>query len=161
MAITANRSLASHMDTDPYLALENILKKDGLKAGLAWLNSRVPHRFTAVYMLDKLVLRSREVVDKEGESATPPVLMEVPLDTSFCQYVLRDGQFATAESGTDKRLDGHPYQGVMGSYVGLPLQGRGEELMGTLCHFDFENRELSDEEFAFLQRVARLLPRYL
>jgi GAF domain-containing protein len=149
------------INADPYLELENILKKDGLKAGLAWLNSRVPHRFTAVYRLDKLVLKSMEVFDKDGASATPPVLAEVPLETSFCQYVLRDGHFATAESATDKRLDGHPYQGVMGSYVGLPLQGSGDSLMGTFCHFDFENHELSDNEFAFLQRVARLLPRYV
>ncbi|MES2402191.1 MAG: GAF domain-containing protein [Pseudomonadota bacterium] len=149
------------MDSNPYVALEEILKKDGLKAGLAWLNSRVPHRFTAVYLLDKLMLSSREVVDKEGESATPPVLLAVPLETSFCQYVLRDGHFVTGESGTDERLDGHPYQGAMGSYVGLPLQARGKELMGTFCHFDFENRELADEEFAFLQRVARLLPRFV
>lgn len=149
------------MTTDPYTALDDILKKQGLKAGLAWLNRRVPHRFTAVYLLDKLVLRSRAVVDKDGDAATPPVLMEVPLETSFCQYVLLDGQFITSESGSDNRLDGHPYQGVMGSYVGLPLQGSGDSLMGTFCHFDFENRELPDEEFLFLQRVARLLPRYV
>ncbi len=149
------------MTKDAYTVLEDILKSGGLQAGLAWLNSRVPHRFTAVYLLDKLVLKNRAVVDKDGEAATPPVLMEVPLETSFCQYVMRDGQFITAESGTDTRLDGHPYQGVMGSYVGLPLQGGGDSLMGTFCHFDFENRELPDEEFAFLQRVARLLPRYV
>lgn len=149
------------MTNDHYTALENILNRDGLKAGLAWLNSRVPHRFTAVYLLDSLVLKSREVVDKDGEAATPPVLMEVPLETSFCQYVLRDGQFITGDSGLDNRLDGHPYQGVMGSYVGLPLQGNADSLMGTFCHFDFENRQLPDDEFAFLQRVARLLPRYV
>lgn len=149
------------MTNDHYTALENILNRDGLKAGLTWLNSRVPHRFTAVYLLDSLVLKSREVVDKDGEAATPPVLMEVPLETSFCQYVLRDGQFITGDSGLDNRLDGHPYQGVMGSYVGLPLQGNADSLMGTFCHFDFENRQLPDDEFAFLQRVARLLPRYV
>ncbi len=149
------------MTKDAYIALEGILKAGGLQAGLAWLNSRVPHRFTAVYLLDKLLLKNRAVVDKDGEAATPPLLMEVPLGTSFCQYVLRDGQFITGDSGVDKRLDGHPFQGVMGSYVGLPLQGSGDSLMGTFCHFDFENRELPDEEFAFLQRVARLLPRYV
>lgn len=58
------------MTNDHYTALENILNRDGLKAGLAWLNSRVPHRFTAVYLLDRLVLKSREVVDKDGEAAT-------------------------------------------------------------------------------------------
>lgn len=149
------------MNNDSYTALEDVLEREGLQAGLAWLNSRVPHRFTAVYLLDKLVLKNRAVVDKDGEAATPPLLMEVPLGTSFCQYVLQDGQFITNESGSDKRLDGHPYQGVMGSYVGLPLQGNADGLMGTFCHFDFENRELPDEEFVFLQRVARLLPRYV
>ncbi|MFC6280691.1 MULTISPECIES: GAF domain-containing protein [Polaromonas] len=149
------------MTSDPYQSLQDLLQKQGLKAGLAFLNDRVPHRFTAVYRLDDMMLRRVELVDKGGSPLEVNGLEAVPLETSFCQFVLRDGQFVTSQSASDTRLDGHPYQGVVGSYIGLPLQGGGDKLFGTFCHFDFSEQPVNDEEFAFLQRVARLLPRYL
>lgn len=141
-------------------ALSSILETHGAAAAIQYLNAGVAHRFTAAYRLDDGILRNLLLSDKQGEIC-PAFLAEVPLATSFCQFVLRDGVFQTGNSATDPRLDGHPYQGVMGSYVGLPLQGNADSLMGTFCHFDFENRQLPDDEFAFLQRVARLLPRYV
>ena len=88
-------------------------------------------------------------------------LQAVPLGESFCQFVLRDGFFRVSRTTGMEALDGHPHQGVMESYVGLPLMSSPDKMFGTLCHFDFAERTLPDEEFAFLQRVARLLPRYL
>lgn len=142
-----------------FTELELVLAQSGRLAGLAFLNRRVDHRFTAIYRLDNAVMKNVDLVDKEGIGM--PDLQEVPLGNSFCQYVLRDGQFLTAGSGADRRLDGHPYQGVVGSYVGLPLLGNDGQLWGTFCHFDMANRPIQDEEFEFLQKVARLLPRYL
>ena len=37
----------------------------------------------------------------------------------------------------------------------------GEDLRGTLCHFDFDPVDVSQEELEFLRRAALLLPRYL
>lgn len=139
--------------------LQLVIEKGGRSAGLAYLNKRVPHRFTAIYRLDHAIMKNVDLVDKEGIGL--PDLQEVPLGNSFCQFVLRDGKFLTADSSGDDRLDGHPYQGVVGSYVGLPLLGNDGELWGTFCHFDIANKPLQDEEFDFLQKVARLLPRYL
>jgi len=139
--------------------LESVLAKGGRAAGLDFLNKRVDHRFTAIYRLDQAIMKNVDLVDKEGVGL--PDLQEVPLGHSFCQFVIRDGQFSTSDSGADKRLDGHPYQGVMGSYVGLPLLGNDGQLWGTFCHFDIASKPLQDGEFDFLQQVARLLPRYL
>lgn len=129
-------------------------------AGLAFLNARVPHRYTAVYRLDGAVLRNVHLFDKEGV-VTPDFLETVPLQDSFCQFVMRDGGFTCNDTAGDRRLDGHKYQGVMGSYHGLPLLDNHGELYGTLCHFDTERHALPDEEFALLQKVARVLPAYL
>ena len=91
-------------------------------AGLAFLNSRVPHRYTGVFRLHEGALRNMFLHDKQGE-IVPEFLQVVPLNDSFCQFTLRDGLFTTQDSSTDQRLDGHKYKGVLLSYVGLPLHG--------------------------------------
>ena len=147
---------------DPYTQLSDSLNTGGLEAGLQFLNQRVDHRFTAVYRLQDMVLHHVELVDKvTDDDFDRGGLQSVPLGDSFCQFVLRDGFFRTSRTTGMEALDGHPYQGVMESYVGLPLMSSPDTMFGTLCHFDFGERPLSDEEFTFLQRVARLLPRYL
>ena len=142
------------------VALRAHLDREGLAGGLRFLNERVPHRFTGVDRLVDGTMHNLGLVDKRGE-ITPEALLAVPLTSSFCQFVLRDGQFASARTGQDARLDGHPYQGVLNTYVGLPLTHTGDDLRGTLCHFDFDPVDVSQEEFEFLRRAALLLPRYL
>lgn len=149
------------MAADPYLQIDSALKTGGLAEGLRFLNGRVEHRFTAIYRLDQLVLRNVQLVDKAPDGFDASALEELPLGDSFCQFVLRDGQFKTSQTSAMGELDGHPYQGVLESYVGLPIMKTATDMFGTLCHFDFGRQPISDEEFALLQKVARLLPRYL
>jgi GAF domain-containing protein len=135
------------------------LEADG-PAALDFLNLRVPHRFSAVYELAGDHLRNLFLYDKQGE-VVPEFLKLVPFEHSFCQFVLRDGMFLTDNSATDRRLEGHPYQGVMQSYHGVPLMDNRGELFGTLCHFDVASHGLSNEEFELLNLAARELPRHL
>jgi len=132
----------------------------GLTAGLMGLNGRVAHRYTALYQLDRETLKNIVLVDKAGE-VRPQFLAEVPLGDSFCQFVMRDGTFLTSNSANEDRLDGHPYKGVMVSYHGVPVIDATGELFGTLCHFDVTEQPFSDEEFAHLQGVARVIGGYL
>ena len=136
-----------------------LLETEG-PAALGYLNARVPHRYTAVYRLADGTLRNIHIYDKLGE-ITPEFLQEVPLQDSFCQFVLKDGMFSTCDCAADSRLDGHKYQGTMGSYHGLPILDNAGELFGTICHFDTERFALSDEEFEVFKQAAKLLPRYL
>lgn len=142
--------------------LTRILDAHGLNAGLTWLNGRVVHRWTAVYRLDGLVMRNLAIVDKQKEVELG-ALAVVPLEDSFCQFTMRDGKFTSHNTGEDNdpRLKGHPYKGVLNSYVGLPLMLNPGTMYGTLCHFDFSAHPVSTGEFEFLQRVARVLPTYL
>lgn len=139
--------------------LRATLLSGGLSAGLDQLNRRVSHRFTAVYRLEGDTLRNVAIVDKLCE-VVPEQLLAVPLGSSFCQFVLRDGVF-TIDGSSDPRLVGHPYEGIVNAYVGLPLMETGGELLGTFCHFDFEPLQITDTEFQFMEKVARELPPFL
>ena len=140
-------------------ALRRILDTGGLAAGLQFLNARVDYRCSAIYRLDKLTMQNVVTYDRTG--AVSNALVAVPLTDSFCQHVIRDGSFATQDSGQDPRLDDNPYQGVVVSYYGLPLMRTPDEIFGTFCHFDYVERSVPDGEIAFLEKVARLLPAYL
>jgi GAF domain-containing protein len=91
----------------------------------------------------------------------PDFLLVVPFRHSFCQFVLRDQAFRTEDSRLDKRLDGHPYQGVVISYHSVPLTTGEGALWGTMSHFDMVAHPLPDGEFELLQQAALALQGHL
>lgn len=146
--------------TAPSIAeYKTLLEREG-PAGLAYLNGRVPHRYTGVFRLQDGQMRNAFLYDKQGE-IVPDFLEVVPLQESFCQFTLKEGLFVTCDSGGDARLAGHKYQGVLLSYCGLPLVDNFGGLYGTICHFDAQAMELPEAEFAFFRQAARVLPAYL
>lgn len=136
------------------------VQQGGLNRGLKYLNDPIAHRYTGVYRLDGSLLKNIELYDKEGE-IKPAFLEEVPLQDSFCQFVLRDGLFRTSDTSKEPMLDGHKYQGVLLSYTGVPIVNRDGELYGTLCHFDALERELSESDFELLKGAAQTIREYL
>lgn len=145
---------------DALLDLNQVLAQQGAQAALAFLNARVPHRFTAANKIADGHMVCVLLHDKAGQ-LQPGAIAKVPLGHSFCQFVMRDGSFCTTHSGDDERLADHPYRGVMLSYCGVPLLDAAGEVAGTLCHMDTQSQLLSDEEFDVFQRAARVLPKYL
>lgn len=129
-------------------------------AGLAFLNARVAHRYTGIFRLHQGALHNTFLHDKQGE-IVPEFLQVVPLADSFCHLTIRDGVFKTSDSTHECDLDGHKYQGVLRSYVGLPLVDSRGGLYGTICHFDEQALGLPDEEFEIFHQAAKLLPGYL
>lgn len=131
-------------------------EEGGLSAALAYLNQGVAHRYTAIYRFEGELLRNVALYDKL-DLVRPDFLLVVPFRHSFCQFVLRDQAFRTEDSRLDKRLDGHPYQGVVISYHSVPLTNEEGALWGTMSHFDMVGHRLPDEEFELLQQAARAL----
>ena len=127
----------------------------GLLGALRYLNARTTFRYTAIYRLDGQMMRNIHLYDRQGEN--PTSLSEVPLGDSFCQFVMRDKGFHTANSADDARLIGHPYQGVINSYFGLPLSRKAGTIYGTFCHFDVEPMMIPDSEIPFLEAVSPVL----
>lgn len=142
------------------LQFDTTCTEKGMGTALALLNSEVPHRFTGVYRATPTAMVLVELLDKDG-APRPDYLAEVPLASSFCQYVLRDGSFLTGNSGTDKRLNGHPYQGVLLAYCGAPIFGTQGIPIGTVCHFDAASCEVSEVQVARLHAAASILANYL
>lgn len=137
------------------------LRERGLEAALEALNSRIPHRYTAVYWLpDPERLVNVALIDKLRQPA-PRNLQSIPYNQSFCQFAIRDGEFRTINSARDARLDGHAYQGVLNSYHAVPLTARSGEILGTLCHFDPVALDLADEDFELLRLFSKIVVPYL
>lgn len=128
--------------------------------GLTWLNRRVPHRYTVVYRFDGEAFYAMALVDKQGE-AMPDLFVRVPFEESFCQFSVGIGQFKTADSMNDHRLDGHMHQATVQSYIGLPLTRPKVGLYGTFCHLDLAPQHISDSEFEFLQQATALIAEHL
>ncbi|MEJ8853336.1 GAF domain-containing protein [Variovorax robiniae] len=135
-------------------------QEGGLQSALAWLNEGVAHRYTAIYRFEGELLRNVALYDKLDQ-VRPEFLLVVPFRHSFCQFVLRDQAFRTEDSRLDKRLDGHPYQGVVVSYHSVPLTTGEGALWGTMSHFDMVGHPLPDEEFELLQQAALALRGHL
>ncbi len=148
------------MNTAEIAHLTSVLRTEGLTAGLALLNKRVPHRYTAVFRFRDGAMHNIAIYDKAGE-VTPEGFAVVPFTDSFCQFVLRDDGFQTSDTAADTRLAGHKYQGVLLSYHGVPLMSNHGDLYGTMCHFDFASLPLEDNEFEYFQKAARVVPSFV
>jgi len=148
------------MTSERLQLLRSTLLDAGIDGCLKLLNQPVEHRYTAVYRLRDATLTNVGLHDKQGE-VKPEYLAQVPLENSFCQFVLRDGVFMTDDSSLEQRLEGHPYKGVMMAYHGVPVRDQQGALYGTLCHFDLVQRKLSDQDFELLQQAATLLAPFL
>lgn len=121
--------------------LEHVLGTAGVTQALRYLNARTPHRCTAVYRLRGMRLQNLYLFDRRGEVATADAPQ--PLGDSFCMH-------AVAERGWPA------------SYYSLPLSRGPGDLLGTLCHFDYDQElVLPDTELAFLQRAAFVLVPHL
>ncbi|MDB5885791.1 MAG: hypothetical protein JWR74_1962 [Polaromonas sp.] len=135
------------------------VNSQGLHGALRFLNARTAYRYSAVYRLDGQMMRNIHIYDRQGENTAD--LNEVPLGDSFCQFVMAENGFATANSATDPRLLGHAYQGILNAYFGLPLSRKPGTIYGTFCHFDFQAIQLPDSEIPFIEAAADMLMDHL
>ncbi|MDA8457732.1 guanylate cyclase [Acidovorax sp. NCPPB 3859] len=143
-----------HDLTSPQLLA--LLRWRGLDAGMQALNGNVAHRYTGVFRVDGPRLVNVHLQDKLGE-ARPEALAVVELADSFCQFVLRDGEFMTGNSLHEEQLGSHPFRGVVLAYHGVPVGDNAGGLWGTLCHFDYEERELAPAQYELLKAAGHML----
>jgi GAF domain-containing protein len=133
-----------------------VVESEGLRAGIRWLNRRVPYRFTAIFAFDGDMLRNLCLVDKEDESVT--TCADLPITDSYCIYVLRSNSpFGVEEASQDRSVEGHPKQRSFQCYYGIPLFGGDGRLLGTVCHFDAEPIRVSDDTASVLDDVGPLI----
>ncbi len=151
-----NRSGPTLNLTDSRTRLKEILDDEGTRAAVAYLNGLTWHRFTALYRFDRETLRNLYFFDREHpEVESSP---DIPITASYCVFV-RDNErtFALSDSFSDGRVEGHPKRPQIRSYCGVPLVAESGRMFGTICHFDLEPLNISDETVSLMEAVAPLL----
>lgn len=152
--------MASRLSPDPVSLFDEALAEGGVRGALRFLNSRTRHRFTSVYRFDGRVLRNLHLYDRENPGIAPAP--EASLDESYCSIVSDTAApFVTCDSLGDARVHNHPKREAVLSYCGVPLVRADRTLFGTLCHFDFVPRNISQDEVKLLEAVAPRLLRAL
>ena len=141
-------------------ALRDALTAGGPRAALAYLNSRTPHRFTAMYRFDDETLRNQEFYDalNPAQDRTD----DIPVMASYCVFVRDLGDtFSTGHAAHDDRLGAHPKRRVLQAYCGVPLRDEEGTMFGTICHFDFDPMPMAASEVELMESVAPMLRRVL
>ena len=141
-------------------AVRHALATGGLQEAVRLLNTRVPHRYTAIHRLVIDQMASLAIHDFQGGEVAA---WQVTVDRghSFCQYALAAGCFVTENSTTDPRLDGHVAQGRIAAYHGVALVDDTGRAFGALCHFDLTPRFLSAAAFEEMGQAAVEIAAYL
>ena len=89
---------------------------------------------------------------------------EVPREQSMCAAAVHHGQtVSVADSSKDERYRDNPFvTGALGRvrlYAAAPLIAPVREVVGTICVFDEEVRELTPAQVAALEDLARVVAR--
>jgi PAS domain S-box-containing protein len=141
---------------DTFLKFGKILDMQGVHEALRFLNSRTPHRFTALYRFDPPTLRNVAIFD----SYAPDVKKgdDTPMAETYCAIVGElQNSFTTADTRRDDRLRTHPARNTVISYCGVLLRDAAGRPYGTLCHFDLVPCEVPIREMPLMEAAAPLL----
>ena len=121
-----------------------MLQEQGLFGSLRYLNSTTEYRFTGIYRFEPDWVRSILLFDRGNPHLQ--VGKDVPFLDSYCMLTAQDGDTCTIEdSQSDSRLLQHAARDSVLSYYAVHLVNPEGRSWGTLCHFDFVPRHVTDE----------------
>ena len=160
----------SDFDTDPsFLKLSTLsglnhglavlksqLDTGGIMAALKYLNSRIDHRFTAIYKFQGAMQRAVFLYDKQGHSSTR--FNAIATSETLGRFITASQPFGVTNSATDAFLNENGHRSLVTSFYGVALSRAGAKPTGSLCHFDLKPQTLpSPVERDFLNRARSLL----
>ena len=135
---------------------EALLRTDGVRALLVYLNGLTSHRFSAMYRFDQDDLTNLHFVDRENPDLG--TCEQIPLIASYCVFVRDSGQlFRIDDSIADARVKDHAKRLEIRSYCGVPLLDGNGRMFGTICHFDTDPIPISGLNVAVMESIAPML----
>jgi hypothetical protein len=162
--------MLSNFDTDPsFLKLSTLsgldhglamlksqLDAGGIMAALKYLNSRIGHRFTAIYKFQGSMQRAVFLYDRLGQPGAR--LNAIATSESLSRFITVAEPFGVTDSATDAFLNENGHRSLVTSFYGVSLSRAGTKPTGSLCHFDLKPQALpSPVERDFLTRARGLL----
>lgn len=155
-----NRTQALSPLSEIVRAFEQSLQEQGLFGALRYLNSTTEYRFTGIYRFEPDWVRSVLLFDR----GNPHLQLgkDVPLQDSYCMLTAQDGASCTIEDAqSDPRLLRHAARESVLSYYAVHLVNPDGLSWGTLCHFDFIPRRVTDEMKQVFDAVRPAIQRAL
>ena len=141
---------------DTFLKLDKILISQNLREALRFLNSRTPHRFTAMYRFEPPTLKNLMLFDSYAPDVTKGD--DAPMVETYCAIVGQTARsFTTEDARRDDRVRSHPARNTVISYCGVLLRDAEGKPFGTLCHFDLVPSDVPVHEMPLMEAAAPLL----
>ncbi|RPD87658.1 GAF domain-containing protein [Luteimonas sp. 100069] len=136
--------------------LRFLLMAGHIRGALEFLNIQSGYRFTAIYRLGPTHAENFMLIDRENEPDTM-FAADIPRDDTYCHIVHSLATTLVIEdAAVDPRLAANPYRNHVRAYCSVPLQA-DSTIFGTLCHFDTDPRESSEETLLLMQEMGLLL----
>ena len=136
--------------------IKTILRNDGVRAALIFVNHLTEHRFSALYQFHNDLLRNLYFYDREYPDVE--TTDEIPVTASYCVFLRDSGLlFHTSDALRDGRVRTHPKREQVQAYCGVPVLDSAGKLFGSVCHFDIQPRVIADEDVDLMEAVALLL----
>lgn len=136
--------------------IKKILRNEGVRAALIFVNHLTEHRFSALYQFQNDALRNLYFYDREYPDIESTD--EIPVTASYCVFLRDSGLlFHTSDALRDERVRTHPKREQLQSYCGVPVLDSEGKLFGSVCHFDIKPRVIADEDVDLMEAVALLL----
>jgi hypothetical protein len=89
-----------------------LLRTEGVRAALRFLNSISSHRFTALFRFEGDTLRNLHLIDRDNPQVER--CPDLPVLESYCIYVRNSAKpFLIDNSLHDERVEGHPKRQVV------------------------------------------------
>jgi hypothetical protein len=131
---------------------ERTLQEQGLFGALRYLNSTTEYRFTGIYRFEPDWVRSILLFDRGNPHLQAG--KDVPFQESYCMLTAQDGTSCAIEDAlSDPRLLHHAARESVLSYYAVHLVNPEGLSWGTLCHFDFIPRRVTEEMKQVLDAV--------
>jgi GAF domain-containing protein len=127
---------------------------------LALLNATTTFRFSSILRFDGSRLQSVWTFDRQSP-ADDRFPLDLGVDDSYCCYIRSSAQpFILEDAHSDTRVAEHPKRHELRSYCGVPI-ATGDDLYGSLCHYDAEPRAVGGRTVGMLEAASRILEPYL
>ncbi len=139
--------------------IQEALDGEGLPGVVRYLNAKVPHRYTGMFLKDGPLLVNVALFDKQVPN--PPLWEPFPVEDSFCSVVIASGHPLTIhEAVHDSRSEvmRHNAAKIVQAYCGIPLLDAEGVTRGTLCHFDEQALDFEVDLNSLLQVPSVVLP---
>ncbi len=155
-AVLARRAIVQGLSVapSPVGAAFSLLVGEGRIAdALVYLNSQTPFRFTGVYRVSGLCISNLYLYDRQTGFGSDQSVG--PVAATFCLWVQETlSVVQMTDSMSDPRAVGHAKREAVRSYCGGPIRSDRGELLGTICHFDYEPHIDTLDVFPILAEIG-------